>query len=76
MSAEAGMRTPPGFPALAPGNMTVNSTFILGSGSKVFTATGILRAVDAGHLALNDTVTLTLNPHPTLNLNPNPKPKP
>ena len=56
VSAEAGMRTPPGFPALAPGNMTVNSTFILGSGSKVFTATGILRAVDAGRLGLKDTV--------------------
>ena len=56
LSAEAGRRTPPGLPVVAPGNMTVNSTFILGSGSKVYTATGILRAVDAGRVALDDSV--------------------
>ena len=45
-----------GLPLLAPGNMTVNDTIVLGSGTKPYTAAGVLRLVDAGVVTLNDSV--------------------
>ena len=55
MGIGAGPRNPVGLPRkAAPGNVTGNDTYILGSGTKPFTATAIMRLVDAGKISLDD----------------------
>jgi len=53
----SGSRTPSGLP-LGPqaGNATVDDTFLLGSGTKPYTASAIMRLVDQGKLTLDDKV--------------------
>lgn len=55
-AAASGRRTTAGLPMRAEGNMTVNDTFVLGSGTKPYTAAGIMRLVDRGALRLEDRV--------------------
>ena len=53
----SGSRTPEGLP-VGPqvGNSSVDDTFLLGSGTKPYTAAAIMRLVDQGKLTLNDKV--------------------
>lgn len=50
----SGPRSPPGSPSPVPGNVSSIDTMLLGSGSKPFTAAGIMRLVDQGKLSLDD----------------------
>lgn len=61
-SASAGYRTTPGLPVLASGNVTAADTFVLGSGTKPYSAAGVLRLVDRSVVALSDTVAHHIDP--------------
>eukprot|EP00746_Dinoflagellata_sp_MGD_P139695 gnl/MRDRNA2_/MRDRNA2_73109_c0_seq1.p1 gnl/MRDRNA2_/MRDRNA2_73109_c0~~gnl/MRDRNA2_/MRDRNA2_73109_c0_seq1.p1 ORF type:complete len:384 (+),score=42.04 gnl/MRDRNA2_/MRDRNA2_73109_c0_seq1:122-1273(+) len=52
----AGPRTTQGLPVHAAGSVTANDTFVLGSGTKPYTAAGVMRLVEAGGAHLNDKV--------------------
>eukprot|EP00038_Savillea_parva_P021423 m.34706 g.34706 ORF g.34706 m.34706 type:complete len:501 (+) comp5179_c0_seq1:124-1626(+) len=54
----AGPRTTRGLPVLAPGPLRPQDTFVLGSGSKPYTAAGVMRLVEAGGATLNDSVAM------------------
>jgi len=58
----AGSRTPPGLPPKArPGNLTALDTYVLGSGTKPYTSTCVLRLVDQGKVKLEDAASLHID---------------
>ena len=58
----AGPRVPSGFNISVPGTAGVDDTFLLGSGTKPFTASAIMRLVEAKKIALDDAASKYIDP--------------